>query len=80
MFEKFIDNRLFTLYLFPFTLGALTVVSFQPFNYSFVNFIILPLYFYFVVYIKKKSKGVYRKKPLKKIYLYLVLFLDLLIT
>ncbi len=66
MFEKFIDNRLFTLYLFPFALGALTVVSFQPFNYSFVNFIILPLYFYFVVYIKKKSKGVYRKKPFKK--------------
>ena len=66
MIEKYIDNRLFILYLFPFTLGALTVVSFQPFNFSFINFIILPLFFYLVVYIKKKSKGVYRKKPLKK--------------
>ena len=79
MIEKYIDNRLFILYLFPFTLGALTVVSFQPFNFSFVNFIILPLFFYLVVYIKKNLKVFIEKNLLKKIYLYLVLFLGSLI-
>ena len=79
MIEKYIDNRLFILYLFPFILGALTVVSFQPFNFSFVNFIILPLFFYLVVYIKKNLKVFIEKNLLKKIYLYLVLFLVSLI-
>ena len=60
MSEKYLNNRFFTLYFLPLIIGSLTVFSFQPFNYLFVNFIILPLYFYLVVYIKKKSKGVYR--------------------
>ena len=64
--EKFLNNRLYTLLLFPFFLGALTVFSFQPFNFSIINFIILPIFFYLTVYIKKKSKSTYRKKPLRK--------------
>ena len=31
-----------------------------------INFIVLPIFFYLTVYIKKKSKSVYRKKPYKK--------------
>ena len=64
--EKFLNNRLITLYLFPFILGSLTVFSFQPFNYTFINFLILPSFFYLLIFIKKKSKNVYRKKPFKK--------------
>ncbi len=63
--EKFLNNRLITLYLFPFILGSLTVFSFQPFNYTFINFLILPSFFYLLIFIKKKSKNVYRKKPFK---------------
>ncbi len=47
-------------------MGSLTVFSFQPFNLTFINFLILPVFFYLIVYIKKKSKSVYRKKPYKK--------------
>ena len=66
MIRKYLNNRFFVLYLFPLILGTLTVFSFQPFNLTFLNFIILPIVFYFLIYITKKSKNTYRKKPYKK--------------
>ena len=66
MIEKYLDNRFYTLYFFPFVIGLLAVLAFQPFNFTLINFIILPLFFYLTVYINKKSKSVYRKKPYKK--------------
>ena len=66
MIETFLNNRLLTLYIIPFILGCLCVFSFQPYNFSLINFIILPIFFYLLVHIKKKSKSIYRKKPFKK--------------
>ena len=65
MFDKYLDNRLTTLYILPFVIGGLTVFSFQPFNFTIINFFVLPILFYLIIYIKKKSKSVYRKKPYK---------------
>ncbi len=64
--EKYLNNRLNILFFSPFVLGSLTVFSFQPFNLTFINFLILPIFFYLTVYIKKKSKSSYRKKPFKQ--------------
>ncbi len=66
MVENILNNRIIVLYLLPFLLGSLTVFSFQPFNFSFINFFLLPILFFLIVYVKKKSKSVYRKKPFKK--------------
>ena len=66
MTTRYLDNRFFTLYFLPFLIGALSTLSFQPFNLFFINFLILPIFFYLIVYIKKKSKSIYRKKPFKK--------------
>ena len=66
MIEKYLNNRFYTLFLFPFILGCLTVFSFQPYNFTLINFIVLPIFFYLITYIKKKSKSIYRKKPYKK--------------
>ena len=66
MIEKFLNNRFLILYLLPFVIGLSTVFSFQPFNLTFINFVVLPIFFFLVVYIKKKSKSIYRKKPYKK--------------
>ncbi len=66
MLQNILNNRTIVLYLLPFLLGSLTVFSFQPFNFSFINFILLPTLFFLIVYVKKKSKSVYRKKPFKK--------------
>ena len=66
MFDKYLNNRLIVLYILPFIFGAITVFSFQPFNLTLVNFFILPIFFYLIFYIKKKSKSIYRNKPYKK--------------
>ncbi len=66
MIERYLNNRLLTLYIFPLIIGSLTVLSFEPFNFWIINFFIFPLFFYLLVYINKKSKAVYRKKPYKK--------------
>ncbi len=66
MFEKYLNNRFLTLYLIPFIIGSLATLSFEPFNLTIINLIIFPLSFYLIIYIKKKSKAVYRQKPYKK--------------
>ena len=66
MLNKLLSNRLFVLYLAPFIIGAFSTLSFKPFNLTIVNFLILPIFFYFIILINKKSKSVYRKKPFKK--------------
>ena len=66
MIEKYLNNRFLTLYAIPLVLGSLTTLSFAPFNLLIVNFFIFPAFFYLLVYINKKSKAVYRKKPYKK--------------
>ena len=66
MLEKVLNNRIIILYLLPFFLGAASVFSFQPFNLSIINFIILPIFFLLLVYVKKRSKSTYRKKPYRK--------------
>ena len=66
MLEKYLNNRFLTLYLMPFIIGSLTVFTFQPYNLTFLNFLALPIFFYLAVYINKKTKSNYRKKPHKK--------------
>ena len=63
---KFFNKSFFIIFLFPLILGGITVFSFQPFNLFFVNFLSLPLLFFSIVYVKKKSKSIYRKKPYLK--------------
>ena len=65
MIEKYLNNRFFTLYLIPFLIGSISTLSFQPFNYTLINFIIFPIFFFLITYINKKSKSIYRKKPYK---------------
>ena len=77
MLEKFLNNRFFTLYFLPFILGSASVFSFQPFNFTLINFLILPVIFYLIVYIKKNQKAPIELSLTKKIFLFLELYLDL---
>ena len=63
MIFQILNSRFFLIFLFPFILGVLTVFSFQPFNFSYINFFILPFLFLLTTYTQKKSKNTYRKKP-----------------
>ncbi len=66
MLEKYLNNRFITLYIIPFILGSITILTFQPFNFTIINLIIFPFFYFLLIYINKKSKSVYRKKPYKK--------------
>ena len=73
--HKIFDSRLAVIFLIPFFLGILSVFSFQPFNFTFINFLIIPSFFLILSYVKRKSKSVYRKKPyLKNLFLVGYLF------
>ncbi len=75
MFEKYLNNRFLALYLIPFIIGSLSIISFHPYNITIVNLIIFPLFFYSIIYINKKTKSVYRKKPLRKnLFIFSLLF------
>ena len=50
MFKKYLNNRLFLLFIFPFIIGSLTTLSFEPFNLTIINFIIFPLFFFNSLY------------------------------
>ena len=63
MIFNFLNSRFFLVFLLPFTLGAFTIFSFQPFNYNYINFFIIPALFLVTTYVQKKSKNRYRKKP-----------------
>ena len=63
MILALLTSRFFLIFLFPFILGSITVFSFQPFNLSYINFIVFPILFLLTTYIQKKSKNTYRKKP-----------------
>ena len=60
---KILKSRFFLVFFLPLSLGLFTVFSFQPFNLTFLNFIILPVLFFIFTYINKRSKSTYRKKP-----------------
>ena len=56
MLDKILNNRILILYIIPFILGMLATFSFQPFNFSFLNFVILPIFFFYFNLRKKKIK------------------------
>ena len=63
---NFFNKRYFILFIFPFILGGITVLSYRPFNLFFFNALSLSLLFYLIYYVKKKTQSLYRKKPFTK--------------
>ncbi len=66
MFLKFLNNRFILVCVLPLFLGLLSVFSFNPFNFTIINFIIFTSLFYLLSHVNKKSKNIYRKKPYLK--------------
>ena len=63
MINFFLNKRIFMVLVIPFLLGCISVFSFQPFNFTIINFIIFPCLFFILCNINKRSKNKYRKKP-----------------
>ena len=58
-----LNSRVLLVFIIPLFLGCLSVFSFQPYNYSIINFFIFPSFFFILCNINKRSKNKYRKKP-----------------
>ena len=63
MINYILNSRPLLVFIIPFSIGCLSVVSFQPFNFTFINFIIFPCLFLILSNINKRSKNTYRTKP-----------------
>ncbi len=63
MIKKIFNSRISLLFILPFLIGSLSVLTFSPFNLTLLNFILLPAIFLIMTYVNKKSKNVFRKKP-----------------
>ncbi len=63
IFQGIISSRVFMIFLIPFLLGLISVLSFQPFNLTFINFFIFPSLFFVLTFVNKRSRNIYRKKP-----------------
>ena len=63
MINFFLNNRVLLVFVTPFLLGCFSVFSFQPYNFTIINFLIFPCLFSILCYINKRSKNKYRKKP-----------------
>ena len=61
MLNQILNNRIILVFIIPFFLGLLSVFSFQPFNITLVNFLIIPIIFLILGNINKRSKNKYRK-------------------
>ena len=66
MISKILNSRFLILYAIPFLLGSSTVFSFEPFNFTLINFFYFTIFFYLIVYIKKNLKAYIEKDRIKK--------------
>jgi len=66
-----LNKKLFTLFLAPFLLGALSVFGFSPYSHSFVNFFTFSLLLFLVLIVRKRTQSKYRKKNSNRYYFYL---------
>lgn len=66
-----LNNKFFVLFLAPFLLGAATILSFSPINFTIVNFICFPILLFLISIIKEKTKSKFRKKKSNIYFFYL---------
>ena len=66
MINLILNSRLILVFIIPFLIGLLSVLSFEPFNITLINFLIIPIFFLILSNINKRSKNKYRNKPYLK--------------
>ena len=67
----FLNNKYFVIFLFPFLLGSITILSFEPFNLTFINFFSFSTLLFLILTIKKKTLSKYIKKRSRRYFFYL---------
>jgi len=66
-----LNNKLFVIYVAPFILGAATILSLPPYNFTIINFFSFSTLLFLITVVKKKIEFKYRKKNLNYYFFYL---------
>ena len=69
--KNLFKNKYFVIYLAPFLIGAISVLSFEPFNLTFLNFFSFPFLLFLILILKKATSSKYRNKKTNKYFFYL---------
>ena len=69
--KKILDNKFFVIFLLPFLLGAITTLSFSPYNFTIINFFSFSTFIFLIFLVKKKTYSRYRKKISNRYFFYL---------
>ena len=67
----FLNNKLIVMLVVPFLLGAITIIGFPPYNFTFINFLSFPILLFLISIIKKKTQSKFRKKKSNRYFFYL---------
>ena len=66
-----LNNKFFVIFFAPFLLGAMTILSFAPYNLTFVNFFTFSTLLFLILEVKKRTQSKYRKKKPNRYFFYL---------
>ena len=66
-----LNNKFFVIFIAPFFLGALTVLSFSPYNLTIINFFSFSGFLYLIFLVKNRTQSKYVKKKSKRYFFYL---------
>ncbi len=69
--NNLLNNKFLVIFFAPFILGALTILSFAPYNLTFVNFFTFSILLFLILEIKKRTHSKYRKKKSNRYFFYL---------
>ena len=68
--NRLLNNKFFIIYLAPFFLGSISILSFSPYNLTFINFFSFSSLLYLIFLIKKKTQSIYIKKKSTRYFFY----------
>ncbi len=65
-----LNNKFLVIFFAPFLLGATTILSFAPYNLTFINFFTFSILLFLILEVKKKTQSRYRKKKSTRYFFY----------
>ena len=66
-----LNNKWIVLFFAPFFIGAVSVLGFAPYNFTFINFFTFSILLFLILLIKKRTETKYRKKNTFRYFFYL---------
>ena len=66
-----LNNKWIVLFFAPFFIGAVSVLGFAPYNFTFINFFTFSILLFLILLVKKRTESKYRKKNTFRYFFYL---------